>query len=80
MHPDALLRAQQQRLDELDARLARGLRDVVALLEQRTEEMLDIHALMAMACRRALRLAQGVLGTFRQSIDIHLHPWLANFW
>jgi exodeoxyribonuclease VII large subunit len=33
MHPGAVLRAQQQRLDDLDTRLARGLRDVVATLE-----------------------------------------------
>jgi exodeoxyribonuclease VII large subunit len=38
MHPGAMLRAQQQRLDELDARLARGLRDVVAALQQRLRE------------------------------------------
>jgi exodeoxyribonuclease VII large subunit len=38
MHPGAVLRAQQQRLDELDARLGRGLRDVVAALELRLRE------------------------------------------
>jgi exodeoxyribonuclease VII large subunit len=38
MHPGAVLRAQQQRLDELDARLARGVRDVVAALERRLRE------------------------------------------
>jgi exodeoxyribonuclease VII large subunit len=38
MHPGTVLRAQQQRLDELDARLARGLRDVVTALEQRLRE------------------------------------------
>jgi exodeoxyribonuclease VII large subunit len=38
VHPGAVLRAQQQRLDELDARLARGLRDVVATLERRLRE------------------------------------------
>jgi exodeoxyribonuclease VII large subunit len=38
MHPGAVLRAQQQRLDELDGRLARGLRDVVTALEQRLRE------------------------------------------
>ena len=38
MHPGAVLRAQQQRLDELDVRLARGLRHVVAALEIRLRE------------------------------------------
>jgi exodeoxyribonuclease VII large subunit len=38
MHPGAVLRAQQQRLDDLDTRLARGLRDVVAALELRLRE------------------------------------------
>jgi exodeoxyribonuclease VII large subunit len=39
MHPGAVLRAQQQQLDELDGRLARGLRDVVTSLEQRLRDM-----------------------------------------
>jgi exodeoxyribonuclease VII large subunit len=38
MHPGAVLRAQQQRLDDLEARLARGLRDTVATLELRLRE------------------------------------------
>jgi exodeoxyribonuclease VII large subunit len=38
MHPGAVLRAQQQRLDELDGRLARGLRDVVTSLELRVRD------------------------------------------
>ena len=38
VHPGTVLRAQQQRLDELETRLARGLRNVVAALELRLRE------------------------------------------
>jgi hypothetical protein len=48
--------------------------DAFALLEQRQQKVLDVDTLVTLAGRRALRLAQRVLRTFRQSIDIHFHP------
>jgi exodeoxyribonuclease VII large subunit len=56
MHPGAVLRAQQQRLDELDARLARGLRHALAGLRLRLRE--SSTRLMAASPRFQLRLAR----------------------
>jgi exodeoxyribonuclease VII large subunit len=56
MHPGATLRAQQQRLDELDARLTRGLRLAVTTLKHRLREA--VGGIAALNPRFRLRLTR----------------------
>jgi exodeoxyribonuclease VII large subunit len=75
MHPGAVLRAQQQRLDELDVRLGRGLRGVVAALGFRLREAAtrltaaNPRFQLHLAFQRFARAKAGLHAAMRNSIE-----------
>jgi exodeoxyribonuclease VII large subunit len=76
MHPGAVLRAKQQRLDELETRLARGLRDVVAAFERRLRNAATKLATanprfqLHLALQRFARAQAALRSAMRRSIEL----------